>query len=191
HAITRPEIDAAQVAVWAGEAGDQTTADRVAADDEKNGDRRCCCLGRQSPLFCGRRDHGNLATNQIGGQLMQPIDLILGETVCDHYVLALDVACLLQALAECAQTITDGVGRPGVEKPNHRHRWLLRAISGHTAAPLSSVMNSRRFMVPSNRGLHPTTSLNEKVVRRSEILLLMSGSNPVFSRRIILCLLLF
>jgi hypothetical protein len=83
-----------------GEAGNQTKADRVSADGEKNGDRRCCFLGHQSGLFGGRRDHGNLAANQIGRQLMQPIDLILGEAVRDRYVLALDVAGLLQALAE-------------------------------------------------------------------------------------------
>jgi len=43
-----------------------------------------------------------------------------------------------------------------VEKPDHRHRRLLCARpSGHTAAPLSSVMNSRRLK--SNRIRFPTS----------------------------------
>jgi hypothetical protein len=81
----------------------------VSADGEKNGDRLCCCLGHQSGLFGERRDHGNLAANQIGRKVMQSINLILGEAVCDRYVLALGVTDLLQALAECAQTVRDRV----------------------------------------------------------------------------------
>jgi hypothetical protein len=44
-----------------------------------------------------------------------------------------------------------------------------RAASGHAAVPPTMAINSRRLMVPSNRGLHPTTSLNERVVRHSKI----------------------
>ena len=40
---------------------------------------------------------------------------------------ALDEACFLQALAEYTQTVRHRVRRSGVEKPDHRHRWLLRA----------------------------------------------------------------
>jgi hypothetical protein len=43
-----------------------------------------------------------LAASQIGRQLRQLIELILGEAICDCYVLALDKAGLLQALVECA-----------------------------------------------------------------------------------------
>jgi hypothetical protein len=49
--------------------------------------------------------HGQLTANQIGRQRRQPIDLILGPAVFDRYVLALDVANLLEALAKCAQTL--------------------------------------------------------------------------------------
>ena len=52
-------------------------------------------------------DHGDLPANQIGRQLRQPIELILGPAVFDRHVLALDIAGLLQALAECAQTVRD------------------------------------------------------------------------------------
>jgi hypothetical protein len=40
---------------------------------------------------------------------------------------ALDEACFLQALAEYTQKVRHRVRRSGVEKPDHRHRWLLRA----------------------------------------------------------------
>ena len=53
----------------------------------------------------GRDDHGDLSANQFGRQRRQPIELILGPAVFDRHVLALDIAGLLQALAECAQTV--------------------------------------------------------------------------------------
>jgi len=53
--------------------------------------------------------------------------LILGPAVCDRHVLALDIAGILQALAECAQKVRGRVRRCGVEEPDHRHRRLLRA----------------------------------------------------------------
>jgi hypothetical protein len=53
--------------------------------------------------------------------------LILGEAVRDRDVLALDIAGIFEALAECAQQVPDRFGRLVVEKPDHRHRGLLRA----------------------------------------------------------------
>src|SRR5262249_19585045 len=53
--------------------------------------------------------------------------LILSPTILDVHVLALDVAGLLHALAECAQPVRERVSRRRVEKPYHRHRRLLRA----------------------------------------------------------------
>ena len=50
-------------------------------------------------------DHGDLPANQIGRQRRQPIELIFGPAVFDRHVLALDIAGLLQALAEAAQTV--------------------------------------------------------------------------------------
>jgi len=40
---------------------------------------------------------------------------------------ALDVAGLLQALAECPQAVCERVSRLAEEEPDHRHRRLLRA----------------------------------------------------------------
>src|SRR5262249_30903589 len=55
------------------------------------------------------------------------IVLVLGEAVDDCYVLALHIADVFEAQAECAQTVGHRVRRSGVEQPNHRHRRLLRA----------------------------------------------------------------
>ena len=121
------KIDPCQVAARPGEAGDKTKPDRVFGDGEDDGDRRGCRLGRQRRSGAsGRDDHGDLSANQIGRQLRQPIDLILGPAVYDRHVLALDIAGLLQALAKSAQTVRDHVRRLAVEEPDHRHRRLLR-----------------------------------------------------------------
>jgi hypothetical protein len=53
--------------------------------------------------------------------------LIVGPAVFNRHVLALDEARFLQALAVCADTFRNRVRRSGVEEPDHRHRWLLRA----------------------------------------------------------------
>src|SRR5215467_13067339 len=71
-------------------------------------------------------DHGDLFTNQFGRQRGQPIDLILGPTVFDRYVLALDIAGLFQSLAKCAQKVHVRVRRCGVQEADDRHRRLLR-----------------------------------------------------------------
>ena len=143
--LRREKIDAGQVAVGPGEVRDQTKPDRVFGDHEDDGDRRGR-LGRG--LRCGPTgDHGDPSANKLRRQCGQPIDLIVGPTVFNRNVLALDVAGVLQTLAESAQKseIASCV-------------WLLRnpttgiavccasAASGHAAAePPSSVMNSRRF----------------------------------------------
>ena len=102
------KIDPCQVAARPGEAGDKTKPDRVFGDDEDDGDRRGCRLGRERRSgTSGRDDHGDLSANQFGRQRRQSIDLILGPAVFDRHVLALDIAGVLQALAKCAQTVRD------------------------------------------------------------------------------------
>src|SRR5262249_38077291 len=57
----------------------------------------------------------------------QPIILTVRPAVFDCYVLALDMARLLQGLSKRAQTLHVVLKRCGAEKPDHRHRRLLRA----------------------------------------------------------------
>jgi hypothetical protein len=75
----------------------------------------------------GPGDYGDLPMNQFSRQLRQSIKLILAPTVCDRYVLALDIAGLLQALAKSAQTVRSRLSRSVFEVPDHRQGCLLRA----------------------------------------------------------------
>ena len=80
--------------------------------------------------------------------------LTLGPAVFDRHVLALDIAGFLQALAKCAQAVRERVRRCAVEKPDHRHRRLLRARRERPRrraaeqrdelAPLHSITSSAR-----------------------------------------------
>src|SRR5262249_55368751 len=49
----------------------------------------------------------------------------LSPAIFDRHVLALDIAGVLEALAECAHTVRKRVRRCTAEEPNHRHRRLL------------------------------------------------------------------
>src|SRR5262249_27729295 len=64
-------------------------------------------------------------TNQIVRHLRQPIHLIVGPTVDDGQVLALDVTGVLQSGVKSAQTVCVGFGRRSIEESDHWH-WLLR-----------------------------------------------------------------
>ena len=124
---TRHEkIDTCQVAARSGEASNKTKPDRVFADDEDDGDRRGCRLGRQRSIgTSGRGDHGDLSANQFGRQLWQSIDLIVGPAVFDRDILALDIAGP-SGLGEMRAESRQPVRRPGAEEPDYRHRRLLR-----------------------------------------------------------------
>ena len=60
--------------------------------------RRLCRECRRSAA--GRHNHGHLAANQFGRQRRQSIVLVFCPAIFDRHVLALDIACLLQTLAE-------------------------------------------------------------------------------------------
>src|SRR5262249_36677908 len=75
----------------------------------------------------GRDDYRYLPANQFGRQLRQPLELTLSPAIFDRHVLALDIAGVLEALAECAHTVRKRVRRCTAEEPDHRHCRLLRA----------------------------------------------------------------
>src|SRR5215470_12292512 len=78
--------------------------------------------------------------------------MIVRPAVFDRYVLVLDVAAVLEALAECAQSVCTGVRRSLFEEPDHRHRRLLRAARER---PTSSRAAEKRDEVAA---LHSITS---------------------------------
>ena len=90
--LSREHIDPCEVTAGPGEAGDKTKPDRVFADDEDDGDRRGCRLGRDRPSISRCCDHGDLAANQFGRQRGQPIELTLRPAVLDRYVLAFNLS---------------------------------------------------------------------------------------------------
>jgi len=114
------------VAAGPVEAADHAGLDRINGGEED--DRKC--RGRRLGSDCwrdaGSGNHGYLTTNQIGCQGRQSIILALCPTVFDGDILALDVAGIVQTLAEGGQTEIVGLWGPGAEKADHRLR-LLRA----------------------------------------------------------------
>ena len=60
------------------------------------------------------------------------------SVVLDRHVFALDVPGFAEALVETAHPTCLALGRPVSDKPDHRHRWLLRVRrerpSRHSAA---------------------------------------------------------
>src|SRR5262245_26374622 len=109
------------------EAGDKTVLDRVVRHAEHDGDRRRCILGRKC---CGEAsgcdDHRDLPANKLGRKVGESLHL-LGPAVVDRHVLALDIAGFFEALAKSAQPLGNHFRRSDLEKPDHRHRRLLRA----------------------------------------------------------------
>ena len=58
---------------------------------------------------------------------VRPSARAIREAVFDRHVLALDIAGFFQAQTERGQKVWVIAGRPAGEKPDHRHRRLLRA----------------------------------------------------------------
>jgi hypothetical protein len=68
-----------------------------------------------------------ITADQIGHQFRYSIFPPSSPAELDRHVAALDVSGFPQAFAECFQAFGGRVRRSGAEKPDHRHRWLLRA----------------------------------------------------------------
>ena len=88
-----------------------------------------------------------MTLNKFGSKCRQSIILVFCPAIFDRYVLALDISCLFQSLAERAQT--DGVlsGDALLRKPITGSDCCARTPSGHVAAatPINE-MNSRRLI---------------------------------------------
>ena len=86
---------------------------------------------RTAPALTNTQHEGGLtygydccdpSASQIDSKGRQSIYFILGGVVQDRHVVALDKACVLQALLESAQKLL--VLRYRGEEPDHRHRLL-------------------------------------------------------------------
>ena len=144
--LTLKTADARDVAARPVEAGNETKFDRVAADVKTIGIVAVAALAASAAGGADRDDHGHLAANQIGRQRRQPIVLTFRPAVFDRYIAALDIAGFIQALRYASSWLRFGWSR-AAEKPDHRHRRLLRACRERPAPPRRrAVMNSRRFI---------------------------------------------
>ena len=150
--LTTEKIDSCQIAARPGKAGDKTLPDRVFRGHEDDGDCRGGRPGRKLGTS-GRGDHRDLPANQFGRQRRQPLHLVLSPAVFDRDVLALDVAGLLEALAERPQAIRISVRRLAVEETDHRHRRLLRV---RRERPRRRAAEYEYEFSPSDVGCHVT-----------------------------------
>src|SRR6516164_11103033 len=120
------KIDPRQIAARPIEARNKPELHGVRGDAEDDRDRRRCRLGCECRSgTSGRNDYRYLPANQFGRQLRQPVVLLICPAIFDRHVLALDIAGVLEALAECAHTVRKRVRRCTAEEPDHRHGRLL------------------------------------------------------------------
>src|SRR5262249_52424795 len=95
-------------------------------------------LGRPRCGATGRGDDCDVALDQVGRQRWQSVIVTFRPSILDGRVLTVDVAGFLQTLAERGHVRRIPVRRCAVEKPDYRHRRLLRPRrerpSGYTAA---------------------------------------------------------
>jgi hypothetical protein len=83
------------IAVWPGEAGDETSLNRVAADAEDDGNCSGRGFGRQRRRHAAWGDDDrNPTTDQIGRQFRKPIEHIVCPAVLDRHALAFDITAL-------------------------------------------------------------------------------------------------
>src|SRR5262249_59957449 len=98
--------------------------------------------------------------NQLGRHPGQPIHLILGPAIFDRHALALDIASILEALAEWAEKILTGVRRSLVKEPDHRHSRLLRP---RRERPRGCRAAEKCDEVPPPHGLTPRPRITDEV----------------------------
>src|SRR5262249_15047845 len=124
--LTADKIDARKVVARPSEASDKTGLDRIFRDDKHDGDGcgRSLCRQRRRTI---RGNHRHPAPNQLRCELWQSIRLILSPAVHYRDILSFDEADILQATVECAQAVSECLGRGAVEEANRRHGRLLCA----------------------------------------------------------------
>ena len=111
---------AREVATGSGETGDEACRDRVVAADEDDRDCRGCAFRRQRRRGAAtRRDHVDLAADEVGRQCGQPIIVALGPPVFDRHVLSLDIAGFAQSLPERGHKRCIRAGRGAAEKSDY------------------------------------------------------------------------
>src|ERR1700738_1753829 len=120
--------------------------DRVARRRKDDRDNRRCFLCREG--CASRRDNDiDLETDELGRDLEVALAAPLGPAILNRDGATPDPAEFAQALHKSSGPLVLARGRRRAQEPNGRQLrgCCPRAASGHVAAPLISVMNSRRL----------------------------------------------
>src|SRR5262249_34704348 len=118
---------ARHIAAGAVEAGHEALVDRVRSNHEDDRDRRRRRLCRPCRLrAAGSRDHGDRPARELRPQRPKSISSAPGPAVIDADIAMLDIASLAQAAPERRDEVRELAGRFQAEKPDYRHRRLLR-----------------------------------------------------------------
>src|SRR5262249_46535972 len=168
--LTNEGIGTRQVAARPGQAGDKTELDRVFGDVEDDGDSGGYGLSRQCGRGIGGDDHDDLSPNQFGRQRREPVKPTFGPPVFDRHVLALDIACVLQTLANPRTRFTIASGDWLLRNPiTGVALCCARAASGHGAAPPKNAMFASRghSITPSARAIGASLSRELGLVARA------------------------
>src|SRR5262245_20041080 len=121
------KIYAGRVSTWPTEAGDKTQLDRIFADTEHDRNGLCRGLSRKSRRGAARDGNNRRpATKQVGHHFRHQIVSALRPAVFNRHVLPFYVAAFTQAFPKGRDTISGGLGCPGVDHPDHWHRRRLR-----------------------------------------------------------------
>lgn len=114
------------VAVRPGEAGDQAECHRIAADAEHGRDRRAGLLCRlHGRGAADRRQHIDLALDELGRQRGQSLVPIVRPPMLDRHALSCDIALVAQSLVKGVHVWRVRSGHPGVKPADHRYGLLL------------------------------------------------------------------
>jgi len=119
------ERHAGEICLRPIEARHEAALDRVFAGDEDNRNGR-----GGSPRGVHRDDiaddSGDLPAHKFGREAGQPVELVVGMALLDRDGAAFDKSFIAQPLAQGRDEMRERCGRSATQKPDHRHRRLLR-----------------------------------------------------------------
>src|SRR5262249_14455319 len=118
---------ARDVAAWPIEPWNQANFDRIADSRKDNWNCRRRCFGCKSRWRASRRKkqrHGQ--ADKFCGQRGQPVEMALRPAECDCEIASLDKSGFAQSLTKGGDHARRLSRRSAAQKPDHRHRRLLR-----------------------------------------------------------------
>jgi hypothetical protein len=141
--------DSGDITTGMVETADNAGLDRIDPKRKNNWYRRGSRFGGESSGCSPRGNHSDIAVDEIGCQMRQPIIVTLGPPVFDHNIATIDVTGFCEAAPKsCRLRFTKAISEASMQKSNDGHGRLLRTNRNDEQAiapPPTSVMNSRRL----------------------------------------------